>query len=509
MRLRLATRFSAIIVSIFVLALLSNLMALFVAWRVERRLNEIARIDLPSATAADEFRAVLQEEQVAYSSYLLGGSEAQWQAAMKQAEDRLQIATRVMQSTAKIFGWENSGSEGLLARLERTHAKIEAQRSATVALFSQGEREKARSRLLAEANGPLFQEADDLCLRMAAAADAHIRENTDRAARRVHQFAWVIGVSGGLTLGLGGALLWLFFRRILVPLRGLVADAQLFRGTLLGGQDHSEEDEMRTVGAYFRSLMSDVSDTRSSLERSHNRLLVAEKLASVGKLAASVAHEIRNPLTAMKMWLFSMEESARGSPELEHKLKIVSEETTRLDQIVRDFLEFARPPNLQPRPLPIDAVIQQTREFLAASWKERKINLVQGPTAALPLVMADPGQLKQVLINLLNNASDAMTDGGEIRILTSAERDADGRPMVVVRICDAGGGMGPEVQRRVFEPFFSTKEGTGLGLCIAARIMAAHDGLLVLESSSEKGTTFAVWVPIAQEGAHDQDSRSG
>ena len=101
-----------------------------------------------------------------------------------------------------------------------------------------------------------------------------------------------------------------------------------------------------------------------------------------------------------------------------------------------------------------------------------------------------------------------MAGGGEIRIAANAEKDANGRPMVVVRVCDSGPGMPPDVQCRIFEPFFTTKEkGTGLGLCIAAQIMARHDGRLVLESSTEKGTTFAVWMPIATEGPDGQNPR--
>ncbi len=139
--------------------------------------------------------------------------------------------------------------------------------------------------------------------------------------------------------------------------------------------------------------------------------------------------------------------------------------------------------------------------------REKNVTIVRAPAAGVPPVMADPEQIKQVLINLLNNAAEASDGGGEIRILTTAEKEAEGRPMVVVRVCDSGCGMSEDVQNRVFEPFFSTKEGgTGLGLCIAARIMAAHDGLLVLESSSEKGTTFAIWTPIAQADAYGQNS---
>ena len=120
--------------------------------------------------------------------------------------------------------------------------------------------------------------------------------------------------------------------------------------------------------------------------------------------------------------------------------------------------------------------------------------------------MADPEQLRQVLSNLLDNAADATPEGGEIRIEVAAEAEAGGRPMVVVRVHDTGPGMTAEVQRRVLEPFFTTKDdGTGLGLCIATEIMARHKGRLVLEASTERGTTFAVWIPVAApEGKGDE-----
>ena len=121
----------------------------------------------------------------------------------------------------------------------------------------------------------------------------------------------------------------------------------------------------------------------------------------------------------------------------------------------------------------------------------------------MPAILADTDKLKQVFINLIGNALDAMAPGGEIRIGATVENDADGRPMVVVRFRDSGSGMPKDVQARIFDPFFTTKEdGTGLGLCIAAQIMAHHEGSLVLESSTENGTTFAVWLPVLKESAH-------
>jgi signal transduction histidine kinase len=126
----------------------------------------------------------------------------------------------------------------------------------------------------------------------------------------------------------------------------------------------------------------------------------------------------------------------------------------------------------------------------------------------LPPILGDGKQLKQVFINLLNNAAEVVPGGGEIRILAASACDRDTRGMVVVRIQDTGPGMPEEVQQRLFEPFFTTKEsGTGLGLCIAAGIMTRHNGRLVLESSTAQGTTFAVWIPAA-DVKHDTNLHS-
>jgi signal transduction histidine kinase len=206
------------------------------------------------------------------------------------------------------------------------------------------------------------------------------------------------------------------------------------------------------------------------------------------------------------MWLFSIQEGAEGNADLRRKLDIISEEITRLESIIRNFLEFSRPLELQCRPQEVGLVIGATLGLLEPRLKEAKIRVTSEPTGGLPAILADADKLKQVLINLLGNAADAMVQGGEIRLATSVEKDADGQRMVVVRIRDTGPGIPPDVQSRIFEPFFTTKDtGTGLGLCIAAHIMARHGGSLVLESSTEAGTTFAVWIPIVAEGTHGQD----
>jgi signal transduction histidine kinase len=276
------------------------------------------------------------------------------------------------------------------------------------------------------------------------------------------------------------------------------ADARRTAGEPYSGFGEPAGDELRELGYYVKLLMADVQEARSDLQHSRTQLAHADKLAAVGKLAASVAHEIRNPLTSMKMWLYSLRRTAGGSEERQQKLDMISEEIVRLDNIVRHFLEFSRPAELKLSVLTIGSLLDKTIELVHHHLNEHKIRVTRDDEQRLPEIRADTEQIRQVLLNLIINAIEAMPRGGELRISTSQSRRGEG-DMVKVRIADTGPGISREVQDRMFEPFFTTKaEGTGLGLCIAASIMARHGGALVLESSNAHGTQWAIWIPIVR-----------
>ena len=183
---------------------------------------------------------------------------------------------------------------------------------------------------------------------------------------------------------------------------------------------------------------------------------------------------------------------------MDRKFQIRSDEINRLERIVRNVLEFSRPPTLTLQPCSVVDVIGRVLEIATPALEAGNIRVAQSHASELPKVMADSEQLTQVFANLLGNAAEAMPGGGEISISSTAEADDRGSSGVVVRIRDQGQGVPEDVRVRLFEPFFTTKdEGTGLGLCIAANIMARHGGQLVLESSTPRGATFAVRIPIA------------
>jgi signal transduction histidine kinase len=503
MRVKLATKISTTIAGVVALAVASSAIAIVAARHVGAVLEETVAENVRSIQYAEQLGGVLLSQKGLVSRYFLttdDSGKAKWRKILEERESRFLGIIADVRNTTHVSEKEAD----VLSRLERTYSELVANRTTAIRT---GPRATAQQVAAAEASDTRYETAYGLCEEFVAASNEDVRDTTARAMARVRQVTWLVGLSVVVTIGLGGALLWLFFYRVLFPLRGMVADARLFRGDAPARSPQAVDDELRAVGDSLRSLMSDVADTRSRLERSRNRLLSTEKLASVGKLAAGVAHEIRNPLTAMKMWLFSIREAVEGNPDLERKVRVVSEEVVRLESIVRSFLEFSRPPAMKPRPMDISDILGHTLELLGPRFREGKIRVVRKTASGLPPALADPEQLKQVFINLLANSAEVLGAAGEIRVATTAERDAAGRLMVVVRIQDTGPGMPEEVQSRIFEPFFSTKDdGTGLGLCIAAQIMARHEGLLVLESSTSQGTTFAVWTPAAPDPSGGQET---
>jgi signal transduction histidine kinase len=226
-----------------------------------------------------------------------------------------------------------------------------------------------------------------------------------------------------------------------------------------------------------------------------------EKLASLGMLAAGVAHEIRNPLTAIKAWLFIQQKHLQpGTPE-HTDTEVIANEVTRLENLVKDVLLFARPSDPHFTTVAADEPLRQVQMLLQPQLAKAHVQLRFAEESLAAQVRIDPQQIQQVLINLIQNAADSIGENGVITLRARlgtkrlAERSTD---VVILEVTDTGKGIPPEVQKRLFDPFFTTKDaGTGLGLSIAARILEKHGGALQYQTQLNHGTTFGIVLPRA------------
>jgi signal transduction histidine kinase len=256
-------------------------------------------------------------------------------------------------------------------------------------------------------------------------------------------------------------------------------------------------DEVKALSSRVYSLIEDMDLAHTELERSHEHLLQSGKWAMVGKLAAGVAHSIRNPLTSVNMRLFSLKRSLAMSSSQQEDFQVISEEIRHIDTIVRNFLEFSRPPKLKVQQISPSAVVDMALVLLRYRLESYGVEVKLIRPQRLPEIWADPDQLKEVLVNLVLNACEVMVNGGVITIREEENLSPPLGPAVVIRVSDNGPGIPESLRDKVFQPFFSSKEeGTGLGLSIATRIIEDHGGRLELESKPNEGATFIIILPL-------------
>jgi signal transduction histidine kinase len=493
MRATLATKFSMVIFFVLALAVLTSLTTVIVALLSKHLLLGLTTDEIPSIRAAEELESTFPERRDILASYLLDNANPKLLQDLQTERGEFDQRFNEARNTA-----HTDTEHKLLDDLHSINRAFELKMDEIIAISQKGSSQKDTDVLINKIQG-IYKKAYPLC-------ESIIKNNMDRIDRatalseqRAGRWLQVSVLGGTLTVALGGLLIGIFFLQIIFPLRRMARTAKEFTALSSPAVETSPIDELDAVGRHLRRLMADVVDTQTSLQQSRERLSSAEKLASVGKLAASVAHEIRNPLAAVKMWLSSLHKAVGDRTDLDEKFQIITEEISRLEGIIRNFLEFSRPPALKCQRLPLGAIVRKTLVLLQRQIEEKKF-IITPEILADPIILhADPQQIQQVLINLLNNAFEATPEGGRIRVFARPEIDAAGRSMAVLRIQDSGPGVPEKVRQHIFEPFFTTKEqGTGLGLCIAANILARHGGRLVLEESCETGASFAMWLPLAE-----------
>jgi two-component system NtrC family sensor kinase len=258
--------------------------------------------------------------------------------------------------------------------------------------------------------------------------------------------------------------------------------------------------EIAMLGQSFNNMVETLSDTQ-------RELLHKDKLASMGQLAAGVAHELNNPLGTILLFSDAMYRDAAEDDPRREDLKMIIDEAYRCKTIVADLLNFARHQELMAQETDLNGLLSEVIEKALSQPNFERLELIRQFDSKLPVIQADPAQLQQAFINLLNNSADAITGTGTITISTKAMDDH----FVEIRVADTGSGIAPENLDKLFTPFFTTKsagKGTGLGLSIVYGIVKMHRGQIRVESQADCGTTVIITLPVhLLNGQADQPIR--
>jgi len=238
--------------------------------------------------------------------------------------------------------------------------------------------------------------------------------------------------------------------------------------------------------------IEDVSEVKALTDQ----LIRADRLAAMGELTAGVAHEVRNPLGIIRASVQLVEDVSCDRERLLAATKVVKQEIDRLDRVIKALLDFGRPSSPSFSPVGMNDVVEDVLLLIGRFASQAHVDIERRLESPLPQVRADADQLKQVLVNLISNAVQAMGEaGGSIVVSTSVRGD-----FIAVSVLDDGPGIPPELLSKVFDPFYSTKDdGTGLGLTMVHRIVDEHDGHIEVASKLNEGTRFTVSLPILRE----------
>ncbi len=322
----------------------------------------------------------------------------------------------------------------------------------------------------------------------------------DETFYQIRQVAFAIflaGLAGMSVLFL--SLNYFYYRVAVKPLKAVSA----FFKSIVSGQKGltaqfavKGQDEIAEVAESFNQMVSHLKRSRDERNEMEEKMRQAEKLVSIGQLAAGVAHEINNPLSIVLGYTNILRKDCPGEGFFREDLQIIHNNAQLCKKIVEDLLNFARQTRIQPTDADMNGIIESVVTSVEAGFNKNGITTVRKYDPAISSCRADVDKMKQVIVNLLMNARQAMKSGG---VITVSTRYDDAKHGVSILISDTGCGIPKRIRGRIFEPFFTTKEpgqGTGLGLAVSYGIIKEHNGEISFESEENKGTTFKIWLPL-------------
>jgi signal transduction histidine kinase len=337
--------------------------------------------------------------------------------------------------------------------------------------------------------GAIEHDADKRLKAMSERVSSSMDESSKAARERERRSILALIALATVTLAVGVGVSF-YMRRVLAPLARVTERAKAVgRGDLTPHEVEPTSDEIGELAVAFEKMVGAVA-------RAQERAVSNERLAAIGKMAAHVTHEIRNPLSSIGLNIELLEEelaSANVRGESKALLAAITREVQRLEHLSEEYLRVARLPSPRMEADDVAAAVREIVDFARPEIERAGCEVALEVQEDCPHALFDEAQIRQALLNLLRNAREAMPNGGRIDVGVSAEGMS-----VVVSVKDRGAGISDEIRKRVFDPFFSTKgEGTGLGLAITRQIVEAHGGSVTCEPRDGGGTVFKIALPIA------------
>jgi two-component system sensor histidine kinase HydH len=525
MNAKLVLRMTAPMVGVSLLLLGVGTVSAWYVHNLQKENSDLLAMDVASMFAAEDIEIKMREVRSNLNRYLRSGDPHYLDKipSLEETTDSLLQSARLSARRNRELDFISEIEHGC------QHFFNEVQRAR-----ESGEAESMISTLVADTNIE-----KEIFFPARAYVDYH-RKIVEETRRETQAMADRMGI-GLLFLGICGSMAGLLagfgiargisrsIVQLSVPVHGVAGKLNEVVGPItLSATAGFEELE-----SALEDMAEHVGTVIERLEQREREVLRGEQLAAVGQLAAGIAHELRNPLMAIKILVQSASEGPDGTLR-GRDLAVVEEEIDRLESSIQALLDFARPPKPETVILDLRQLVRQTIELASPRAEQQHVSLISQLPEQAAIVEVDGVQIRQVLLNLLFNALDALSEGGVVRItvLRRTQRqflaDEDSDPGLsalppaagdpddgyILRVADNGPGLPTELGNRIFEPFVSTKEtGTGLGLPICRRIIEDHGGEIKARRGPQNGAEFVFWLPRAHQAAparaNSGDSRAG
>jgi signal transduction histidine kinase len=390
-------------------------------------------------------------------------------------------------------GLDRSGlRELVLERMSTLAATLAADEAEFASLFQAlGANDRAKAEAIRDRLVARETEGANQLRRLRQRVETELGTRTEAAQRRERRSLLLLVLLSALTLVVG-VLTSLHARRLLAPLSAVTERARAVgRGDLAARESVAADGEIGELAATFEDMVA-------AIRKARTELVQAERLATIGKMAAHITHEVRNPLSSISLNLEMLEDelgSANGGPEAVPLLCAIRAEVDRLSQISEQYLAAAREPRLELAREDVGELVRRCHGFVRPELERAGITSRVEVQAGLPEIELDEARLRQALVNLLRNAREALSESGQI--VLAVRREAD---RVRIEVADDGPGVPEPLRASIFDAFYTTKErGTGLGLAVTRAIVVAHGGTVRCQPRDGGGTCFVIELPVARD----------